>query len=244
MKYAIISDIHSNLEAFKKVIDIIKKEKVNKCLFVGDVVGYGANPSECIRELKKLDCVGVAGNHDWGVLELTSLENFNPYAKEAIEWTKEKLSKKDKEFLKSLPLVKKINDITLVHSTLTRPEEWEYIRSTFQAHKNIELQETPITFVGHSHVPIAFFEPSEVTGLIRFTKEQKIEIKEDYKYFINVGSVGQPRDGNPESSYAIYDKKNRILEIKRIKYNIKKAQGKIFEAGLPKMLGERLEYGE
>ncbi len=244
MKYAIISDIHSNLEAFQKVIDAIKEEKVNKYLFAGDVVGYGANPSECIKELKKLNCVGVAGNHDWGALGLTSLEHFNPYAKEAIEWTVKKLSKKDKEFLKSLPLVKKIDDITLVHSTLLNPENWDYIRSTFQVHKSIELQETSITFVGHSHVPITFFDPSESKGPIRFTREEKIELKEGYKYFINVGSVGQPRDGNPKSSYAIYDKKNRIVEIKRVEYDIKKAQEKIFEAELPRILGERLGFGE
>ncbi|MDD5016004.1 MAG: metallophosphoesterase family protein, partial [Atribacterota bacterium] len=151
MKYAIISDIHSNLEAFQRVIDVIKEEKVNKYLFVGDIVGYGANPSECIAELKKLDCMGVAGNHDWGTVELTSIENFNSYAQEAIKWTIEKLHKKDKEFLKSLTLVQKIDDITLVHSTLERPEKWEYIRSTFQAHKSLDLQETTIVFAGHSH---------------------------------------------------------------------------------------------
>ncbi len=222
----------------------LKKEKVNKYLFAGDVVGYGANPSECIRKLKKLDCVGVAGNHDWGAVELTSIENFNSYAQEAIKWTMEKLSKKDRKFLQSLPLVKKVDDITLVHSTLQNPENWDYIRSTFQAHKSIELQETSILFAGHSHVPITFWEPSEVKGPTRFTREEKIEIKEGYKYFINVGSVGQPRDSNPKSSYAIYDEGKRIVEIKRVEYDIKKAQEKIFEAGLPRILGERLEFGE
>lgn len=244
MKYAIISDIHSNLEAFQKVIDAIKEEKVDKYLFVGDVVGYGANPLECISKLKKLGCIGVAGNHDWGVLDLISLEYFNSYARKAVEWTVEKLSKKDKEFLKSLPLIKKIDDITLVHSTLLNPENWDYIRSTFQAYKSMELQETSIAFTGHSHVPIAFWQPAEIKGPTRFTKEEKIQIKEGYKYSINVGSVGQPRDGNPKSSYVIYDEKSRIVEIKRVEYDIKKAQEKIFEARLPRILGERLEYGE
>lgn len=243
MKYAIISDIHSNLEAFQKVIDAIKKEKVNKYLFTGDVVGYGANPSECISKLKKLGCVGVAGNHDWGTVELTSIEHFNSYAKEAIKWTMEKLSKKDREFLQSLPLMQRIDDITLVHSAFPDPDKWDYIRSTFQAHKSIELQETSISFAGHSHVPITFWEQAGIRGPTRFTKEESIQIQEGYKYFINVGSVGQPRDGNPKSSYAIYDEKNRIVEIKRVEYDIKKAQEKIFEAGLPRILGERLERG-
>ncbi len=244
MKYAIISDIHSNLEAFYKVIEAVKEEKVNKYLFVGDIVGYGANPSECIAELKKLDCIAVAGNHDWGTVELTSIENFNSYAQEAIKWTIEKLHKKDKEFLKSLTLVQKIDDITLVHSTLEQPEKWEYIRSTFQAHKSIDLQETTIVFAGHSHVPITFWETAGIKGPTRFTKEETIKIQDGYKYFINVGSVGQPRDGNPKSSYAIYDKENKVVEIKRVEYDIKKTQEKIFDAGLPRSLGERLELGE
>jgi putative phosphoesterase len=244
MKYAIISDVHSNLEAFRKVINAIKKEKVDKYLFVGDIVGYGANPCECIAELKKLGCIAVVGNHDWGAVELTSIENFNPYAKEAIKWTMNKLSKKDKEFLQKLPLVKTIDDITLVHSTLLNPEKWEYIRSTFQAHKSIELQKTSILFAGHSHVPITFFEPSEIKGPIRFAKGETIQIQKGYKYFINVGSVGQPRDCDPKACYGIYDNVKQTVEIKRVKYDIKTAQEKIFEAGLPRALGERLERGE
>lgn len=244
MKYAIISDVHSNLEAFQTVIDEVKKEKVDKYLFVGDIVGYAANPCECIAELKKLECVAVAGNHDWGAVELSSIENFNSYAKEAIEWTMNQLSEKDKKFLKKLPLVKTIDDITLVHSTLLNPEKWEYIRSTFQAHKSIDIQETSLLFAGHSHVPITFLEPSQIKGPIRFAKEEKIQIQDGYKYFINVGSVGQPRDGNPNACYGIYDKKNQTVEIKRIEYDVKKAQEKILEAGLPPRLAERLESGE
>ena len=244
MKYAIISDIHSNLEAFKAVINDARKEGVDRYLFAGDIVGYGADPSECIKELKKLGCAGVAGNHDWGTLGLTSLENFNPYAKQAVEWTKEKLSAKDKEFLQSLPLTKKTDGITLVHSTLQNPEKWEYIRSTFQAHKNIELQETRIVFVGHSHVPISFIEPSKIPGPIRFSKDEEIQIEDKSNYFINVGSVGQPRDGNPKSCYAVYDKDNQTVRLKRVEYDIKTTQEKIIEAGLPKRLADRLEFGE
>lgn len=244
MKYAIISDVHSNLEAFQKVIDEVKKDKVDKYLFVGDIVGYGANPCECIEELKKLKCVAVAGNHDYGAVELSSIDNFNSYAKEAIQWTMNKLSKKDKEFLQKLPLVQTIDNITLVHSTLQNPEKWEYVRSTFQAHKSIEIQKTSLLFAGHSHVPITFCEQSEIKGSIKFSKEIRIKIEDGYKYFINVGSVGQPRDGNPKACYAIYDKDNKIVEIRRMEYDIKKAQEKILEAGLPNRLAERLEFGE
>lgn len=244
MKYAIISDIHSNLEAFNAVVNAIKKEKVDKYLFAGDVVGYGANPSECINEFKKLNCLGVAGNHDWGVLGSTSLEYFNKYARKAAEWTAEKLSKKEKKILETLPLTKKIDNITLVHATLENPEKWDYLRSTYQAHKNIDIQETQITFTGHSHVPVAFFEPIEITGPIRFTKEEEIPINKDYKYIINVGSVGQPRDGNPKACYAIYDNEKQVVKIKRVAYNIKKAQDKIRAAELPEILAERLERGE
>ncbi len=244
MKYAIISDIHSNWEAFQTVIEAIKEEKVDKYLFVGDIVGYAANPCECITEFKKLKCVAIAGNHDWGAVELSSMENFNSYAKEAIQWTMTQLSEKDKEFLRKLPLVQTTDDITLVHSTLLDPEKWEYIRSTFQAHKSIDIQKTSVLFAGHSHVPITFFEPSQIKGPIKIAKEKTIQIQEDYKYFINVGSVGQPRDGDPRACYAIYDKKKQTVEIKRIEYDVKKAQEKILEAGLPPKLAERLECGE
>ncbi|MDD5454884.1 MAG: metallophosphoesterase family protein [Candidatus Ratteibacteria bacterium] len=244
MKYAIISDIHSNLEAFRAVIGAIKKEKVDKYLFVGDIVGYGADPCECIADFKKLKCTAVVGNHDWGAVDLTSIEGFNSYAQEAIKWTIDQLSEKDKEFLKSFPLVKKIDDITLVHSTLENPEKWHYIYSTFQAHKSIELQETKILFVGHSHMPITFLEPSGTKGPIRFVKEETVQIQKDYKYLINVGSVGQPRDGNPRACYCIYDKETQTIDIKRVEYDIKKAQEKIIEAGLPERLAQRLENGE
>ncbi len=244
MKYAIISDVHGNLEAFLAVIEAIKEEKVDKCLFVGDIVGYGANPRECIAELKKLKCLAVAGNHDWGAVELSPIENFNSCAKEAIQWTMEQLSEKDKEFLKKLLLVQTTDDITLVHSTLLNPEKWEYVHSTFQAHKSMELQKTSVLFAGHSHTPITFFEPLQTKGPIKISKEETIQIEEGYKYFINVGSVGQPRDSEPKACYGIYDKKRQIVQIKRIKYDIKKTQEKIIEAGLPARLAERLECGE
>jgi len=131
-----------------------------------------------------------------------------------------------------------------VHATLLNPEKWKYIRSTFQAHKSIEIQETPVLFAGHSHMPITFFEPSEIKGPINFTKEPTIRIEDKYKYFINVGSIGQPRDGDPKASYCIYDKGNKTVEIKKIEYDVTKAQEKIFEAGLPRRLAERLEFGE
>jgi predicted phosphodiesterase len=244
MKYAIISDVHGNLEAFLAVIEALKKEKADKYLFAGDIVGYGANPRECIAELKKIKCTAVAGNHDWGAVELSSTENFNSYAKEAIRWTTEHLSPKDKDFLKELQLVQTIDDITLVHSTLFNPEKWEYIRSTFQAHKSIDIQQTIISFAGHSHTPINFSEPSQIKGPTRFSKDETIKIEDGCKYFINVGSVGQPRDGDPRACYAVYDAKNKTVEIKRVEYDIKKAQEKIIEAGLPPRLAERLELGE
>jgi len=244
MKYAIISDVHGNLEAFLAVMVATKKEKVDKWLFVGDIVGYGANPRECIAELKKLKPVAVAGNHDWGAVELSSIENFNSYAKEAILWTRKQLSEKDKEFLKKLPLIRTTDDITIVHSTLLNPEKWEYINSTFQVHKSMEFQKTSVLFSGHSHTPITFWEPSKTKGHVRMSTDKTIRIEKDYKYFINVGSVGQPRDCEPKACYGIYDKKNQIVKIKRIEYDIKKTQEKILTAGLPARLADRLEFGE
>jgi len=253
MKYAIFSDVHSNLEAFQKAKKEIDKEKVDQYLFLGDIVGYGANPRECIKLLGKMDCISIGGNHDWGAAGLTPLDYFNSHAREAIEWTKNQLREADKKFLSTLPLIQEIDPIvTIVHATLHSPSEWNYIFSAFQAHTNMEIQKTPLCFVGHSHVPITFFETTlpqgnegtSGSGPTEFTTEAEIHIEPDRKYLINVGSVGQPRDGNPQSAYAIYDQSEQVVEIKRVAYDIGKAKNKILEAGLPEIEAERLERGQ
>jgi len=240
MRYAIFADIHGNLEAFKAVITAYRKESIDSYFCCGDVVGYGANPHECIEELQKLNAVCVAGNHDWAVIEKRAIENFNPYAKEAILWTLENITHSDKDFLSSLELVFQNNDFVMVHGTLQSPQQFTYLRNFLQATQTFELMEQSVCFVGHSHVPGVFVENGNT---VNPSKEIIVYLREDHRYIINVGSVGQPRDGNSQAAYAIYDTQKRIIEIKRVPYDIKAAQDKILKAGLPAKLAERLLSG-
>ena len=240
MRYAILSDVHGNLEALEAILKALKKEGIDRYLFVGDAVGYGANPNECVEIIKSLADKAVAGNHDWGVLEKTPLDYFNPYAKEALKWTMEELKPENKEYLSQLPLVVEEKDFTIVHATLEKPEEWEYVYTTYEAHCNIQIQKTQVCFYGHSHIPIHFAENEHIS----FSRDPVVEIKENWKYFINIGSVGQPRDGDPRACCVIFDSEKKIVKYIREEYKISVAQEKIWKAGLPAILGERLAYGE
>ncbi len=240
MRYAIISDIHANLEALEAVLADIKKEKVDKCVCAGDIVGYGANPHECI-ELTREHCpVCVAGNHDFATIEKTNIEFFNQYARQATLWTRQNITEDDRKYLESLPLVADVDDrFTLVHGTLYAPALFDYIQTTFDAYLSLQVLQKPLCFVGHSHVPISFFLDDAVT----YSTDPVIKLKEGVKAIINVGSVGQPRDDDPRAAYAIYDTEKNLVVIKRIEYDVEKAIKKIRDAGLPEILGERLRYG-
>ena len=240
MRYAIISDIHANLEALEAVLADIKKESVDKCVCVGDIVGYGANPHECI-ELTREHCpVCVAGNHDFATIEKTNIEFFNQYARQATLWTRQNITEDDRKYLESLPLVADVDDrFTLVHGTLYAPALFDYIQTTFDAYLSLQVLQKPICFVGHSHVPISFFLDDAVT----YSTDPVIKLKEGVKTVINTGSVGQPRDDDPRAAYAVYDTEKNLVIIKRVEYDVEKAIKKIRDAGLPEILGERLRYG-
>jgi len=244
MKYGLFSDVHANLEAFQSVIDALRKEKVDRYVFLGDIVGYGADPKKCIELLKSLikehHCQCVAGNHDYAVCDLTSAENYNQSAREAIEWTKAQLDKGDMEFLAQLPLVERIDNFTIVHANLISPKDWAYIFDIDDASPNFKLCADPVCFIGHSHKSIIFKAKDSMDWLVT----DKVNIEDDTKYIINIGSVGQPRDGNPKSSFAVYDTENARVEIHRIGYDISAAQEKIINAGLPKILASRLSSGD
>lgn len=223
MRYGIFSDIHSNLEALEVVLDALKKEKVDKYFCVGDVVGYAANPKECIEIMRELDCPTVCGNHDWAVVDVIDYSNFNSYARAAVEWTKAELDDAEKGYLKNLPLTYEDEEITMVHGSLESPEEFEYIFDELTAFRTLNLCRTKICFIGHTHSPAEYFK--------------------GVKRLVNVGSVGQPRDGDPRASYCIYDLDKDTVEIKRVEYNIQKTMNKILAAELPKILAFRLAEG-
>jgi len=242
MRYGIFSDVHSNLEALQEVIEVYKKEDIDRYLCVGDVVGYAANPKECIEKVKTLAMITIAGNHDWASTDLFSTEYFNPAASKAISWTKRNLSGQDRYFLESLKLIYENEDLTLAHGRLDSPQDFGYMLDGCAAVKTFALMQTQFCFIGHSHVPGIFIQ--DFKRHIYYQQDYSMDIKDGFKYIVNAGSVGQPRDGNPKAAYCIYDTDKKEVQIKRISYDIKKARKKILEAGLPQFLGERLLLGK
>ena len=240
MRYGIYSDIHANLEALQAILETLEREGVDEYICLGDVVGYGANPRECLQLVLEYESMLVAGNHDYAVAGKLNIDFFNPYAKQAVLWTRSQLSDKEREFLANLDLVQKIEGVlTIVHGTLNFPEMFDYIQTSYDAHLSLDLLETPVCFLGHSHVPVAFFQGPTVT----FSMDEEIPVDGKSKTLINVGSVGQPRDENPLSCCAIYDDEIGRVWLHRVEYDIETAIEKIVRAGLPEILGERLRYG-
>jgi len=240
MKYAIIADIHSNLEALEVVLDDIKAQKCDQIVCLGDIVGYGANPKECLQIVRELNIPCVKGNHDEYCSTDNPMEGFNPHAADAIAWTRRQLGDEEKQFLKELKYIRLIHNFTIVHATLDVPQRWGYVFDKLMAAASFTYQNTNVCFFGHTHVPLAFIRDSVVRG----GTYSKFKVEPDKKYFVNVGSVGQPRDNNPKAGYVIYDMDEMTIELRRLDYDIKKAQAKIIAAGLPQRLADRLAVGK
>jgi len=244
MRIGIISDIHSNAEALDRVLGYISK--INKFICLGDIVGYGADPNYCInkvRKLKSIDC--LAGNHDFGAIGRINIDYFNYEAKQAILWTTKNLNNSSQEYLSSLPEEIILGDeILAVHGSPLNPV-WEYVLDSETASIIFKKYHYRIFLVGHTHLAgyFSFDEDNEKIEYTDLKNGGSIEIKKDKRYIINCGSVGQPRDGNPQASYGIYDLDRQRLIINRISYPVYITQKKILNAGLPKILAERLDYG-
>jgi predicted phosphodiesterase len=240
MRYAILGDIHANLDALQVILEDAKKEKVTHYACVGDLVGYNPNPKECIDIVRDMNMPCVKGNHD----EYASVDDdcvgFRPMAAEAIRWTRQQLSVEDKKYLKNLKFVRYVENFTIVHATLDMPQKWGYVMDKLAAAASFSYQNTAVCFFGHTHVPLAFVRDSVVKG----GTYEMIHIEPGKKYFINVGSVGQPRDGNPMAGYVLYDLVTNTVTLRRLEYNLKAVQKKIFEAGLPERCATRLEIGK
>ncbi len=241
MKYAILGDIHANLEALNAVLARALAFGVEKFICMGDIVGYNANPTECIELVRQLEPVAVLrGNHDEYASSDNELVGFNPQAAGAVEWTREQLSQAHKQWLAELPMQVTLDPrVTMVHATLDMPGKWGYIFDKWQAEASFNYQRTQICFFGHTHVPIAFTKFDQITSM-NFTE---VELQPAHKYLINVGSVGQPRDGDPRAALAIYDTDERKVQLHRVEYDIATCQDKILRAGLPERCATRLESG-
>ncbi|MFW6157866.1 MAG: metallophosphoesterase family protein [Planctomycetota bacterium] len=242
MRYAILGDIHANWDALAAVLRHMEDQAVDRCYCVGDVVGYGAQPGRCTRWVRENDVVCVAGNHDHAVVGKLDLGYFNYHAREAVEWTRRKLSIANAEFLAGLPLVKVVDDLTLAHGAVHEPENFGYIETVFAAQLSFHAMSTRIAFLGHSHVPIAFMETGAQDS-VTYTQSTELELRHVTKAIINVGSVGQPRDDDPRACYCTYDSDAQTAELHRVEYDIESAQAKIRKAGLPEILASRLAIG-
>lgn len=239
MKYAIIADIHANLEALQVVLDDIKAQKCTHYACLGDVVGYNANPKECLDTIRSMGMPCVKGNHDEYCSIETNLEGFNPHAAEAVNWTRRQLTEEDRQWLRDLKYIRLVASFSVVHATLDGPQRWGYVFDRLAAAASFTYQNTTVCFFGHTHVPVAFIRDTVVRG----GTYSKFKVEPGRKYFINVGSVGQPRDNNPKAAYVTYDLDEGLIELRRLDYDIPTAQAKIRAAGLPERLAERLAVG-
>jgi diadenosine tetraphosphatase ApaH/serine/threonine PP2A family protein phosphatase len=242
MIYGIISDIHANLEAVEAVLAELRGCGGFLCL--GDIVGYGADPSACIERVQELpNLVCVAGNHDLAVLNQHDREWFNPLARAAIDWTAGQLTPDDESYLAALPASIRVEDAILVHGSL--PEEMAYITSPGEARVCFDAMPGKLAFIGHTHVAeyYAAVEDDPLPSQVSMPSGGSISLESRHRYILNPGAVGQPRDANPAASFALWDPAARRVEIKRVSYDVERAQAKMEEAGLPQYLVERLALG-
>ena len=229
VKYALLGDIHANLEALQAVLDDARGQKCTHFACVGDIVGYNANPKECVDLVRTLAMPCVKGNHDEFASTNEPLEHLNPRAAEVIRWTRRQLPEEDRRWLAELKYVRLLAGFSLVHATLDVPQRWGYVFEKFSAAASFNYQSTAICFYGHTHLPVAFVRDTAVYG----SAFSKLKVLSGRKYFINVGSVGEPRDGSPDATYVSYDITNGILELRRVPYDAEAAEAKARAAGLP-----------
>lgn len=240
-RYAILGDIHSNWEALSAVLKDADAQGVNEYVCVGDIVGYNASPADCLDKVRELGCATVRGNHDhYCSHNDESLEDFHPLAAAVVDWTRSQLSEEQVTFLRDLRLSRMVGGFSIVHSTLDMPEKWGYVLDTLDADAHFNYQTTSVCFYGHTHIPVIYEKGPRVTRHL----QPKFKVKLGMRYFVNGGSVGQPRDGDPRASYVIYDVAAKDIEFRRVVYDVAAAQRKIRAVGLPDRLAKRLELGK
>jgi predicted phosphodiesterase len=241
MKFGIFGDIHGNLEGLEAVLSDMQDQGVTHPVCIGDVVGYGANPRECLKIVRELSCPVIRGNHDEEAAEEgdRNLKDFNPVAAAAMVWTRAQLDPEERQYLGELRYTRQVHDFTIVHASLDSPESWGYVFNKLDAGSSFTYQTNQICFFGHTHVPHLYIKEHDVVGGFYW----RLKLKPGRKYFINVGSAGQPRDGDWRVAYAIYDPSAETVELRRLTYDIVTAQKKILATGLPRRLAERLAVG-
>lgn len=232
MRLAIISDIHANLEALTRALELIASQNVDEIICLGDIVGYGANPNECVELVRERCSTVLLGNHDAATLDLSLARHFTTFARISAAWTAEQLTEASRLYLGTLPLTARRPDLLFVHASPYEPEEWHYVLSAIDAQPALRSFAERICFIGHTHVPAIYTESGQVA-----------RVERNVKALVNVGSVGQPRDGNPLLSYGLFDTEKWTYVNVRSEYDVERAGEKILRAGLPRALADRLVVG-
>lgn len=241
MRYLLVSDIHGNLPALQSVLEDAPAFDAIWCL--GDLVGYGPNPNEVIKQLREFPLVSVVGNHDWGALGRVDPYVFNADARHALLWTQTELTKENRRFLTELPAGLEVEGYVLVHASLREPI-WEYLLDLDAARKNFAFDDFQIAFMGHTHIPLVFESVGTKPDARVFQPDYQEPLSLDgRRLLINPGSVGQPRDGNPQAAYGILDTDEQSMAFRRVAYPIEITQERMRKRGLPVRLIDRLEVG-
>jgi diadenosine tetraphosphatase ApaH/serine/threonine PP2A family protein phosphatase len=239
-KFAIFSDVHANLEALQAVLKDIESQNIENLIFLGDVVGYGANPAECLDLIGNLECPMLLGNHDAEVAGDHRLDAHRETVRLALEYSRGQLTREQRQFLGKLPLVAQMEDFILVHASLNEPEKWNYVDTIAETMAHFKEQKLIGCFHGHTHVPMV----CELrTSHLTLYRDPKHVLTSSGQWLVNVGSVGQPRDKDPRACYVIYRPDQNTVEFRRVAYDIAVAQRKIRKAGLPEFFATRLEQG-
>jgi len=241
MKTALLSDVHANLEALQAVLQVAQKRGVDRMLCLGDVVGYGASPNECLQIIRERCPMVLLGNHDSASSGGGELARFNPNAKAAALWTAKVLTPENRYYLRGLPLTRHVEPYFYVHASPAAPRDWEYIFDRFDAEPQFQFFTEHACFIGHTHQP-AIFERS-ASGCVSLPPTQH-RFDPAHRYIVNVGSVGQPRDRDPRACFVILSEPEGTIEFVRVPYDIEASQEKIRAANLPPVLAARLSAGE
>lgn len=244
MKIAIISDLHSNIEALQACLSKAGALHVEQYVCLGDIIGYGPNPAETLEMVRSLPkVVVIRGNHEEALFG-PYYKGLRPHIQQTVDWTRAQLSAQQLDYLKSLPLQQTVAGVTMVHATADKPERWGYLYNTELAGECMQASGTRLTFVGHTHQPLVYYETP--TGEVKYLTPQAglvVPIYQLGRYVINVGSVGQPRDDNSAASFVVYDTDEQELEFCRVPYEYPITAQKIIDRGLPVLFAERLGKG-
>lgn len=243
MKHAILGDVHANLTALDAVLEAVDAAGVHRIVQVGDVVGYGSSPAECIERMRERRALVVKGNHDAACTGELDARMFNDAARAAVDYTRARLGRDDLRWLSKLPYTAATEHFSVTHGTLDEPELFEYIQRPEDGDGSFEALRHPVCFLGHTHRPVSLMRLADAPHRTSYTFAERVELADTIGALVNVGSVGQPRDDDPRAAWALYDSETRTVELRRLDYDIEEEANRIIRAGLPKILADRLFLG-